>query len=82
MTLHEPERLDEDKPDEECPTCERVLIDGDPQHWAGCPEEGIEHAERYGSGSEPDFEQMVEDRAARHGPDPEAVMWGGVDTPS
>ncbi len=31
---------------------------------------------------EPDFEQIIEDRARDRGPDPEAVMWGGEDIPS
>jgi hypothetical protein len=33
-------------------------------------------------GPEPDYEQILEDRAADRGPDPEAVMWGGEDIPS
>ena len=31
---------------------------------------------------EPDYEQIIEDRAYMRGPDPEAVMWGGEDIPS
>ncbi len=33
-------------------------------------------------GPEPDYEQIIEDRAADRGPDPEAIMWGGEDIPS
>ncbi len=33
-------------------------------------------------GPEPDWEQILEDRAADRGPDPEAIMWGGEDIPS
>ncbi len=31
---------------------------------------------------EPDYEQIIEDRARDRGRDPEAVMWGGEDIPS
>ena len=33
-------------------------------------------------GTEPDYEQIIEDRARDRGPDPEAIMWGGEDIPS
>ena len=33
-------------------------------------------------GPEPDYEAILEDRAAARGPDPEATMWGGEDIPS
>lgn len=33
-------------------------------------------------GPEPDYEQILEDRAADRGLDPEAIMWGGEDIPS
>lgn len=33
-------------------------------------------------GPEPDYEQIIEDRARDRGPDPEAIMWGGEDIPS
>jgi hypothetical protein len=72
-----PDQLDEDKERlaeaEPCPTCERD--DGDGAHWAGCPEPEVDAAE-------PDYEQIIEDRARARGPDPEAIMWGGEDIPS
>ncbi len=48
----------------------------------GCPV--AEHREMAVAqvGPEPDYEQILEDRAADRGPDPEAIMWGGEDIPS
>ena len=45
--MNTPDTLDEDKPADTCPTCQRIPIDGGAQHWAGCPEEAIEAEERY-----------------------------------
>jgi hypothetical protein len=83
MTMQPPDQLDEDKLREErnpCAECGCELGDHDSDTmlcWEhpSCPG----HTEITG---EPDYEQIIEDRAARHGPDPEAVMWGGEDIPS
>lgn len=42
----------------------------------------ISGTDPHGTVGEPDYEQIIEDRAAARGPDPEAVMWGGEDLPS
>ena len=77
--LHEPDRLDEDKPDP-CVNCGCELGDHDQDTMLcdahpSCPG----HTEHE---SEPDYEQIIEDRAYMSGRDPEAVMWGGEDIPS
>ncbi len=70
--MQPPDRLDEDKPDY-CYECDR-LIEVTSDHAASCP-----NGEPHG---EPDYEQIIEDRAYMRGRDPEAVMWGGEDIPS
>ena len=49
-----------------------------------CPIDGHQElaVAQWGEQSEPDYEQITEDRAYMRGPDPEAVMWGGEDIPS
>jgi hypothetical protein len=93
--LHEPDRLDEDKEREQA---ERDYDPNEVMEalnsedlidivWAVI--EGGEplvlalsiYKERV-TPPEPDYEQIMEDRALRHGRDPEAVMWGGEDIPS
>ncbi len=76
--MQPPDQLDEDKADY-CYECDR-LIEVTSDHSADCPNGDDEHRGRYRG--EPDYEQIIEDRARDRGPDPEAVMWGGEDIPS
>ncbi len=58
-----------------CETC------GESFHWEQLTntEDGAYCDEHLPRGPEPDYEQIIEDRARDRGPDPEAVMWGGED---
>ena len=76
--MQPPDRLDEDKEREEETLGPCGCTD---YHMADCPIRApAGDLESYES--EPDYEQIIEDRAYMSGPDPEAVMWGGEDIPS
>ncbi len=65
---------DDPEPPDYCYECDRV-IEGASDHAADCLNSDQ-------PGTEPDHEQIIEDRAADRGRDPEAIMWGGEDVPS
>ncbi len=72
--MQPPDRLDEDKERADASWCE--------QHQRMEDSEAHDLARQDEYESEPDYEQIIEDRAYMRGRDPEAVMWGGEDIPS